>query len=295
MDAANALPGAAATSAEPERPRPRDPGLRAPVVEVRRRQGDRGPREVRHVARPATTRCSTPSSTGPRRSRPTRCWSAGCAGCAPPASGSAPRAASASRSERGACAATSAGSPSPRPLVLLSVLAVAMAGLAFVATRRPAAPTERRPITVASRPRRPPSSRPVAAADQAEPSPRAAPSSAARSTSRSTTTPASPAWPAGSPRRPSGRRLAGRRAPTTGTAPSPPSTVYYPPRLEAAAELLALDLGISRRQPAVDPMRLDRLTVILTDDAAADRAWLLPDSPPERGIGHIVAVAIPTQ
>nr|WP_179665488.1 LytR C-terminal domain-containing protein [Nocardioides panaciterrulae] len=44
----------------------------------------------------------------------------------------------------------------------------------------------------------------------------------------------------------------------------PASTVYYPQRLEKAAKLLALDLGIHRTKPAVDPMRLDRLTVILT-------------------------------
>ena len=44
----------------------------------------------------------------------------------------------------------------------------------------------------------------------------------------------------------------------------PASTVYYPQRLEKAGKLLALDLGIQRTAPAVDPMRLDRLTVILT-------------------------------
>jgi hypothetical protein len=48
----------------------------------------------------------------------------------------------------------------------------------------------------------------------------------------------------------------------------PASTVYYPQRLEAAAKLLALDLGIGRVVPAIDPMDLDRLTVILTADAA---------------------------
>ena len=42
------------------------------------------------------------------------------------------------------------------------------------------------------------------------------------------------------------------------------TTVYYPRRLQAAAKQLALDLGIRRTAPAVDPMRLDRLTVILT-------------------------------
>ena len=48
----------------------------------------------------------------------------------------------------------------------------------------------------------------------------------------------------------------------------PASTVYYPPRLERAGRLLALDLGIQRTAPAVDPMRLDRLTVILTGPLA---------------------------
>jgi hypothetical protein len=42
------------------------------------------------------------------------------------------------------------------------------------------------------------------------------------------------------------------------------TTVYYPKRLKAAAKQLALDLGIRRTAPAVDPMRLDRLTLILT-------------------------------
>jgi LytR cell envelope-related transcriptional attenuator len=51
-----------------------------------------------------------------------------------------------------------------------------------------------------------------------------------------------------------------------GTIPS--STVYYPPRLEEAAKMLALDLGIDRRLPATGPMDRDRLTVILTADAA---------------------------
>jgi hypothetical protein len=46
----------------------------------------------------------------------------------------------------------------------------------------------------------------------------------------------------------------------------PTSTVYYPQRLKAAALLLAKDLGIHRTEPAVDPMRLDRLTVILTGE-----------------------------
>ncbi len=48
----------------------------------------------------------------------------------------------------------------------------------------------------------------------------------------------------------------------------PASTVYYPAKLERAAKALALDLGIRRTVPAIDPMKLDRLTVILTSDHA---------------------------
>ena len=44
------------------------------------------------------------------------------------------------------------------------------------------------------------------------------------------------------------------------------TTVYYPPRLKAAGTLLAHDLGITRVKPSIDPMRTDRLTVILTSD-----------------------------
>jgi hypothetical protein len=49
----------------------------------------------------------------------------------------------------------------------------------------------------------------------------------------------------------------------------PASTVYYPPRLQRAGHQLALDLGIHRTMPAVSPMRFDRLTVILTGPLAA--------------------------
>lgn len=48
----------------------------------------------------------------------------------------------------------------------------------------------------------------------------------------------------------------------------PASTVYYPERLERAADLLSDDLGVERVQPAIAPMSLDRLTVVLTADYA---------------------------
>jgi len=152
----------------------------------------------------------------------------------------------------------------PSPVVILSVIAVAMAGVAFVFTRD-SAPTEREITTVA-----------VPAASE---SPAAAPA-----------TPTETPKPE-KPKRPEVDRsrvyvvvfnnsgitgLAGQVADQAtqigwqvvgsdnwyGTIPA--STVYYPARLQRAAKLLALDLGIDRVQPAVDPMREDRVTVILT-------------------------------
>lgn len=44
------------------------------------------------------------------------------------------------------------------------------------------------------------------------------------------------------------------------------STVYFPPRLRPAGQALARDLGIKKTKIAQDPMKMDRVTVILTDD-----------------------------
>lgn len=42
------------------------------------------------------------------------------------------------------------------------------------------------------------------------------------------------------------------------------NTVYYPSGLQDQAQLLADDVGIGRVRPSVAPMRMDRLTVILS-------------------------------
>ena len=152
----------------------------------------------------------------------------------------------------------------PSPVVLLSVIAVAMAGVAFVLTRD-SEPQEKQITTIA------------------QPEASATP----------TGTPAATPTKKPKPPKPQVDRskvyvvvfnnsgitgLAGRVAAQTsrigwqvvgadnwyGTIPA--STVYYPKRLEREGKLLALDLGIQRTAPAVDPMRLDRLTVILTDE-----------------------------
>ena len=154
----------------------------------------------------------------------------------------------------------------PSPVVVLTIVAVAMAGVAWVATRGQA-PTEREVAITAS---------------QTGPT--------------STPTPSMPtATGKAKPTRPAVDKgkvyvevynnsgvsgLAGRVAATAtqagwkvvgsdnwyGTIPA--STVYYPAKLRRAARALALDLGIRRTVPAVDPMKLDRLTVILTADHA---------------------------
>jgi|SRR6478735_10528208 len=155
------------------------------------------------------------------------------------------------------------GAVFPSPVVILSVLAVAMASIAFVATRG-GEPTEREVTTVVKE----------------EPKETPAPSYSAS------------ASPDPKPAKPPVQRgkvyvevynnsgitgLAGKVAGKAtgigwkvvgsdnwyGTVPA--TTVYYPKRLKRAAKTLALDLGIQRTAPAVDPMRRDRLTLILTD------------------------------
>ncbi|PKH43702.1 LytR cell envelope-related transcriptional attenuator [Nocardioides alpinus] len=151
----------------------------------------------------------------------------------------------------------------PSPLVMLSVLAVAMASITFVATRDQA-PTERRVDTAT-----------IASAEQ-------------------TPTP-EPAVPTRTPKpEPQVKRgevyvevfnnsgIKGLAATTASKATTvgwavvgednwygvvPTTTVYFPPRLKAAGKQLALDLGIKRTSPAVGEMKKDRLTIILTADA----------------------------
>jgi LytR cell envelope-related transcriptional attenuator len=151
----------------------------------------------------------------------------------------------------------------PSPVVILSIVAVAMAAFAFVATRGQE-PTEREVTPVAS-------------------SPSPSETTASPSTPKPKPKPAKPPVDKGSVyvevyNNSGVTGLAGRVGGTAtqagwkvvgtdnwyGTIPA--STVYYPPRLERAAKALALDLGIGRTVLAIDPMKRDRLTVILTSD-----------------------------
>ncbi len=161
------------------------------------------------------------------------------------------------------------GAVFPSPVVMLSIIAVMMAGIAYFATRSDE-PTERKVTAVAR--------------DDASPGEEQQTETPSPSTSPT-------AEESKEPRTPPVKRgetyvmvynnsgitgLAGEVASLAtdagwnvvgadnwyGTIPA--NTVYYPKPLKAAAEQLALDLGVQRTAPAVDPMQLDRLTVILT-------------------------------
>lgn len=154
----------------------------------------------------------------------------------------------------------------PSPLVMLSVIAVAMAGIAFVATKDQ--PTlERRIDTAAATPSTTPTPVP---APEAAPTKRTKPkpkvergevyvevynNSGIRGLAATTAAKATQV----------GWQVVGE---DNWYGAIPASTVYYPARLQAAAKLLALDLGVRRTAPAVEPMRMDRLTLVLTADAA---------------------------
>jgi hypothetical protein len=152
----------------------------------------------------------------------------------------------------------------PSPVVMLSVVAVAMAGIAYVATQNPE-PTEREVTTVA----RP--SEPKPSPTQAMPTKKPEKLAPVVQRGKVYVEVYNNSGITG---------LAGRYASQAqtigwqvvgadnwlGTVPA--STVYYPPRLKAAAKQLALDLGIRRTMPAIPSMNGDRLTVVLTADAA---------------------------
>ncbi len=154
------------------------------------------------------------------------------------------------RNERGVAA--------PSPLVMLSIIAVAMAGIAFVASKD--APETEKKITPISREATPT----VEPTEQPEPTKKPEPkvrrakvyvevynNTNVRGLAATTAQKVTDA----------GWQVVGTDN-WVGTVPS--TTVYFPKRLKAAAELLALDLGIDRTMPVVEGMKGDRLTVVLS-------------------------------
>jgi len=148
----------------------------------------------------------------------------------------------------------------PSPVVMLSVVAVAMASVAFVATRG-GEPTEREVVTPAAQTQ--PSATPSPTDQPVKPTPPPIKrgkiyvevynnSGITGLAGRVATSATEAGW-----------KVVGTDN-WYGSVPT--STVYYPKRLKDEAELLALDLGIERTARAVDPMRLDRLTIVLTGE-----------------------------
>ena len=148
----------------------------------------------------------------------------------------------------------------PSPVVILSILAVALATVAFFVTRG-AEPTERE----------------IATPVRAESSPTSTPTPAEPEPTKKAKKPVKRAKVFVEVYNNSGITGLADRIGTQATAVGwqvvgtdnwygniPTNTVYFPDRLKRAAKQLALDLGIQRTAPADGAMKLDRLTVILT-------------------------------
>jgi hypothetical protein len=152
----------------------------------------------------------------------------------------------------------------PSPVVMLSVIAIAMAGFAFVATRD-AGPVERKVTTVAATPSVTAEPTPVTPSRTAKPKPtiqrgevyvEVYNNSGIKGLAATTAAKATQI----------GWQVVGE---DNWYGAIPASTVYYPARLKAAGKQLALDLGIGRTSPSVEPMGMDRLTIVLTADAVS--------------------------
>lgn len=153
----------------------------------------------------------------------------------------------------------------PTRAAVLAFVAVALAAVALVTTR-PADPQQATPVATEPTPTATATPTPTATTPAAKPKPKPKPTVARADVVVEVYNNSGISGLAGSTSdraASSGWNVVGSDN-WYGTIPA--TTVYFPPRLEAAAKLLAKDLGIQRMRPAIAPMRLDRLTVILTAD-----------------------------
>lgn len=151
----------------------------------------------------------------------------------------------------------------PSPVVLLSIVAVAMAAVAFFATRG-GEPTEREVVAPArtetsASASASPSATPTTTAPKPKPKPIERGDYYVEVYNNSGVT--GLAGEVGEQATGAGWKVVGTDN-WYGTIPT--NTVYYPPKLSRVAKQLARDLGIDRTAPADGAMKLDRLTVILT-------------------------------
>ncbi|MFB9312416.1 LytR C-terminal domain-containing protein [Nocardioides plantarum] len=154
----------------------------------------------------------------------------------------------------------------PSPVVVLSIVAVAMAVIAFVATRGDQ-PTERERVLPAGNESSAASS--PAATPKATPSATAKPKPKPKPIQRddyyvevyNNSGITGLAGTVGEKATAAGWKVVGTDN-WYGSVPT--NTVYYPPKMSRVAKQLARDLGIDRTAAADGAMKLDRLTVILT-------------------------------
>ena len=156
----------------------------------------------------------------------------------------------------------------PSPVVLLSIVAVAMAAVAYLFTQ--GAPETEREVAIVSRdatpsttptPSAPPSRSGKVAPKPAKKTPPPVDRSQTFVTVFNNSGISGLAGQVGGTVSEAGWQVSG-----TGNwyGSVPANTVYHPPQLDRAARQLALDLGVDRVLPAVEGMGGDRLTVILT-------------------------------
>jgi hypothetical protein len=150
------------------------------------------------------------------------------------------------------------------PLALMSAAAVLMAGVAFLATDRDTAAPEQAVLATTAKPTEAPVTIDPVEPKKKKPEPAVVRSEIYVSVFNNTNITGLASSTAG--------RIGGAGWQVTGSdnwvGTIPATTIYYPPRFKDAAELLSKDLGVQRLMPAVDPMSMDRLTVILTADFA---------------------------
>ncbi|WP_243058976.1 LytR C-terminal domain-containing protein [Nocardioides sp. SR21] len=151
------------------------------------------------------------------------------------------------------------GAAYPSPVVMLSVIAVAMAAIAFVATRG-GEPTERE-VTPVSQPSQAPSATAPTKTPKPKPKPPAVDRGSVHVEVFNNSGITGLAGDVAEEATGMGWKVVGSDN-WYGTIPA--NTVYYPAKLKQAGKQLALDLGIKRTAPSVDPMKNDVLTVILT-------------------------------
>jgi hypothetical protein len=149
------------------------------------------------------------------------------------------------------------------PLALMSAAAVVLAGVAFLATDRDTAAPEQAVLATTVKPtERPVTLDPVKPKKKPEPQVKRTEIYVSVYNNSNITGLASS----------TAARIGGAGWQVTGSdnwyGTIPATTIYYPPNFKDAAELLSQDLGVQRLMPAVDPMSMDRLTVILTADFA---------------------------